>query len=74
MSKRKPATSKHTRGPKAVAKAQRSAQAIVRSRKRVLRLPLPRTQTNLLQSVLRCPKKTPSLKIRRRLLLRSPSR
>jgi hypothetical protein len=33
MSKRKPATSKHTRGPKTVAKAQRSAQAIVRSPK-----------------------------------------
>ncbi|WP_426615764.1 Phasin protein [Bradyrhizobium sp. McL0616] len=33
MTKRKPATSKHTRGPKAVAKAQQAAQAIVRSPK-----------------------------------------
>ncbi|WP_426608991.1 Phasin protein [Bradyrhizobium sp. McL0616] len=33
MTKRKPATSKHTRGPKTVAKAQQAAQAIVRSPK-----------------------------------------
>jgi hypothetical protein len=33
MSKRKPATSKHIRGPKSVAKAQLAAQAVVRSPK-----------------------------------------
>ncbi|WP_426611260.1 Phasin protein [Bradyrhizobium sp. McL0616] len=33
MSKRKPATSKHTRGPKTVGKAQRTTQSIVRGPK-----------------------------------------